>query len=224
MKQKKVSVLIPAYNEAEYIKETVSAIRAIPSVDEIVVVDDASSDKTGEIADEAGAYVISLPQNVGKGGALNKGLKTVTGDIIGLIDADLGASACDTEKLITPVLEGLADMTIAKFPEPGKKGGFGLVKGLAGKGIRFFADVEVVAPLSGQRVMTREVIEALGGFESGYGVEVGMTIDAVRKGFRIMEIEVNMTHRETGRDLSGFLHRGKQFYHVCKVLAKRAVR
>ncbi len=224
MAQSKVSVLIPAYNEEKYIFETVSAVSSIPEVNEIIVVDDASADNTAQLAVEAGAVVISMPKNVGKGGALNKGMEHVNSDIIALVDADLGATAVEVRKLIVPVLEGRADMTVARFPRARKKGGFGLVKGLARGGIRFYTGLEVMAPLSGQRVMKKEVIAALGGFESGFGVEVGMTIQASRKGFSIMEVEVNMTHAETGRDLRGFLHRGKQFVHVFRVLARCAVK
>lgn len=213
-----VSVLIPAYNEEMYIYETVSALRGIPEIDEIIVVDDASADNTIKLATEAGASVISLSENLGKGGALNKGLEAVKGDIVALVDGDLGVTAADIRKLVLPVVNGHADMTIAKFPKARKKGGFGLVKGLARNGIKIMAGLEVNAPLSGQRVMKKVVIDAIGGFSSGYGVEVGMTIRAARRGFRIKEIEVNMTHAETGRDIKGFLHRGKQFKDVAKVL------
>lgn len=221
MTGKKISILIPAHNEEKYIFDTVAAVSHIAEVNEIVVIDDASADNTARLAADAGAVVISLPRNIGKGGALNRGLKTITGDIIALVDADLGFTAVDVKKLIAPVLADQADMTIARFPRARKKGGFGLVKGLAKNGIKFFVGIDVTAPLSGQRVMKRSVIESLGGFESGFGVEVGMTIDAIRRGFRIMEVEVNMTHAETGRDLKGFMHRGKQFLHVARVLAKR---
>lgn len=217
----KISVLIPAHNEEKHIFDTVSALKEIPEIDEIIVVDDASDDLTGKKAAEAGAAVVTLPINLGKGGALNKGLPYLSGKYIALLDGDLGRSASDVRSLFSPVITGRADMTIARFPKAKKKGGFGLVKGLAANGIKILAGLEVKAPLSGQRVLRREVIKALGGFESGFGVEVGMTIDAVRKGFKVQEIEVNMTHSETGRDIKGFLHRGKQFVHVAKVLARR---
>ncbi len=221
MTKTKVSVLIPAHNEEKNIFETVAAVSKIIEVNEIIVIDDASVDNTAQLAVDAGALVISLPKNLGKGGALNKGLEKVTGDVIALVDADLGPTAADVKKLLAPVLADRADLVIAKFPKARRKGGFGLVKGLARKGIKYFTGLEVAAPLSGQRVMKRKVIEVLGGFDSGYGVEVGMTIDAARQGFRIIEVEVNMAHAETGRDLPGFLHRGKQFVHVAKVLGHR---
>lgn len=55
----------------------------------------------------------------------------------------------------------------------------------------------------------------------GYGVEVGMTIDILKYGYSIKEILVNMTHNETGRDLKGFIHRGKQYYHIKKIANKK---
>lgn len=218
-----VSVLIPAHNESIHIYDTVRAIKQVPEVDEIIVVDDASADNTAELAEKAGARVIRLQANIGKGGALNEGMAALSGDIIALVDGDLGRTAGDVRKLILPVLEDRVDMTIARFPRARKKGGFGLVKGLARNGIKFFTGLDMMSPLSGQRAMTRQVFEALGRFASGYGVEVGLTIDVARRGFRIMEVDVNMTHAETGRDLKGFMHRGKQFVHVLKVLASRAV-
>jgi len=221
--RKKVSVLIPAYNEAEHICQTVQALMGLPQVDEVVVVDDASRDNTAELAKQAGARVISLPGNIGKGGALNRGLGEVTGDIIAMLDGDLGSSAREAGKLIDPVLAGEVDMTIARFPRAKKKGGFGLVKGLARWGIKAFTGLEMFSPLSGQRVMTRQVVESIGTFASGYGVEVALTIDVARRGYKVREVEVRMTHAETGRDIAGFLHRGRQFVHVARVLAWKLV-
>ena len=219
----RVTVLIPAHNESIRIYDTVRAVKKVPEVNEIIVVDDASQDNTAELAQKAGARVIRLNTNLGKGGALNKGMEEVSGSVIALVDGDLGSTAGDVRKLILPVLHGEADMTIARFKKAKKKGGFGLVKGMASKGIKFFTGLEMMSPLSGQRVMTREVFKSLGRFASGYGVEVGLTIDVARKGFRIREVDVNMTHAETGRDLKGFAHRGKQFVHILKVLASRIV-
>lgn len=222
MSSSKVSVIIPAHNEALYITDTVESIKAIPEVDEVIVVDDASTDNTSVLASAAGANVFTLATNMGKGGALNKGIELITGDIVALLDGDLGRSAGEARKLILPVVEGKADMTIARFPRAKKKGGFGMVKGLAKNGIKMYTGLEMEAPLSGQRVMRKEIIETIGGyFASGYGVEVGLTIDVARKGFRIKEIETNMTHNETGRNFKGFTHRGKQFVHVAKELTKR---
>jgi glycosyltransferase involved in cell wall biosynthesis len=190
-------------------------------INQIIVINDCSQDDTGRLAREAGAEVLDLPRNLGKGGALNCGFKIAKGDVIVLLDGDLGKSASEVTKLIEPVISNKVDLTIARFPASPQKGGFGLVTALAKKGIRGFTGLEVASPLSGQRVMRREVIEKFGLFESGFGVEVGMTIDVFRHGFRVKEVPVMMTHAETGRDLAGFIHRGRQFWDVLIVLLNR---
>ena len=221
MEEDSVSILIPAFNESKMIEETITAIKNTGKVHEIIVINDGSRDDTSAIAKSTGVLVVDLARNTGKGGALNQGLKYAKGNIIGLIDADLGKSASEVEKLLDPIMENKADMTIGRFPPAKKKGGFGLVTLLAKRGIRWFTGLEVHSPLSGQRVMRRLVIQKIGSFESGFGVEVGLTIDVFRLGFRVKEIPVHMTHAETGRDLAGFLHRGHQFFDVVLVLLRR---
>jgi len=219
-----VTILIPAYNESATILETIKAVQNVSKIKQIIVINDCSKDNTSELAKSTGVEVIDLPQNLGKGGALNYGLKFAKSEIIGLIDGDLGKSAFEVEKLIDPVLNNKADMTIGRFPPAKTKGGFGMVTKLAKKGIRWYTGLEVSSPLSGQRVLQREIINKIGAFESGFGVEVGLTIDVFRHGFRVKEIPVQMTHAETRRDLAGFLHRGHQFWDVLMVLAKRIVK
>lgn len=219
-----VTILVPAYNEAQNIEATIQAIKSTGKVDQIIVINDGSQDETSILARQTGVEVLDMVKNAGKGGALNHGLKFAKGEIIGLLDGDLGKTASEVEKLLLPVLDNKADMTIGKFPAAQRKGGFGLVTTLARKGIRWYTGLEVASPLSGQRVMRREVIDKIQFFESGFGVEVGLTIDVFRLGFRVKEIPVQMTHAETGRDLAGFLHRGRQFIDVAIVLAKRLVK
>lgn len=216
-----VTIIIPAYNESNLIQDTVQAVQNLGIVNQTIVVNDCSTDSTGDLAQAAGAEVINLSRNVGKGGAINFGMKQAKGGIIGFIDGDLGKSAVEVEKLIIPILEKKADMAIGRFPPAVKKGGFGLVTNLAKKGIRWLTGLQITSPLSGQRVMRREIIEKIGPLEARFGVEVGLTIDVLRLGFRVKEIPVQMTHAETSRNLAGFLHRGHQFFDVLAVLAKR---
>ncbi|HAG11286.1 MAG TPA: glycosyl transferase [Desulfotomaculum sp.] len=216
---KTVEVLIPAYNEEERISDTVSAILDLPEINGVLVIDDGSADDTAIKARLAGANVISLPANSGKGEALNCGIKELTAEIIVFLDADLGSSAAEAKRLIDPVMNDIADMTIARFPKSKRKGGFGLVKGLAREGIRRHTGLVMESPLSGQRAMTRQVAEKTAPFAAGFGVEVSMTITAAKQGFRILEVPVNMRHNETGQNWKGFMHRGKQFWHVALVLA-----
>jgi glycosyltransferase involved in cell wall biosynthesis len=219
-----IAVLIPAHEEAERVGLTVAAAAAIPGVTRVVVVDDGSRDDTGDVADAAGAKVVRLVFNVGKGAALEAGASRVSdADIVLLLDADLAETAAEAAVLLAPLLEGEADMTIAAFPRPAGKAGFGLVKGLARWGIRrmgggFVAD----APLSGQRAMTTACFDAVRPFASGYGVEVALTVRALRDGYRIVEVPTTMAHAATGRDLAGFIHRGRQFVHVSIALVRLA--
>lgn len=217
---KTITVVIPAYNEEERIAATIRAIKSMSLQTEIMVVNDGSADETSRKAREQGAKVLDLKPNRGKGGAMNAAVPLLDTDIIAFVDGDLGDSAAQAYKIIEPVMDGQCDLCIAAFPPPTKKGGFGLVKGTAARAIRKAGKIEVTAPLSGQRAMTREVLQAVTPFEEAYGVELGMTIKALRQGFRIMEVPTTMSHHETGRDWRGFIHRGKQFLDVLRVIQK----
>ncbi|MGE5371537.1 MAG: glycosyltransferase family 2 protein [Solirubrobacterales bacterium] len=219
----RVLALIPALNEEARIGATLAAIRRIPEITAVRVVNDGSTDRTAAIAREFGAEVLDLPENVGKGEALNRAARGVEEEVVVLLDADLGASAEEARKIILPVLRGEADLTIGRFPPAKKKGGFGMVKKLACWGIAREGMI-AEAPLSGQRAMKRQVLEAVLPFHAGYGIELGMTIRALRKGYRVLEVPVEMTHAETGRDLKGFIHRGRQFLDVFKVILREARR
>lgn len=221
-----ISIIMPAYNEANKIKNTLENIYSIEEIDEIIVVDDGSSDNTSEIVSTIESKKIKLfklEQNKGKGYALNYGLNIAmeNADIIGFLDADLGSSSKEVKKLIDSILNNEADVIIAKFPPAKKKGGLGFVKGLAKKSVLEMTGKELDATLSGQRLFKKEVLNKFDEIPFGYGVEVGMTIDILKYGYTIKEVLVNMTHSETGRDLKGFIHRGKQYYHIKKVLRQK---
>lgn len=219
-----VAVLIPAHNEAERVADTVMRALKLSNVTQVVVVDDASTDNTAQLAKAAGATVLQLAANAGKGAALEAGASEIQGaDIVVLLDADLGQTASQADLLIQPVLAGKADMTVATFPRPANKAGFGLVKRLARWGIaRMGGGYLADAPLSGQRALTRECLSAIRPFASGYGVEVALTVRALRRGMRVLEVPTEMAHAATGRDVSGFVHRGRQFVHVAQALARLA--
>lgn len=223
MQKKHVVALVPAYNEEVSIKATIKALKKITPllISEIVVVDDGSTDNTAKVAKKAGAKVIRLETNLGKGTALNHALKNLNGDVLLLVDGDLGDSAIEARKLLEPVLLGEIDMAIGDLPKPEIKGGFGLVKKLAAWGIERLAHLKVNEPLSGQRALQWYVLETIGELDEGFGVEVGLTIDAVRSGFKVIEVPVEMSHAETGRNVSGFLHRGRQFFAVFRSILKR---
>jgi glycosyltransferase involved in cell wall biosynthesis len=222
-----VIALIPAHDEAERIAATVTATASISGVDRILVIDDCSSDDTGARARAAGAEVLRLDRNVGKGAALDAGLSLVRddADVVLLLDGDLGTSASQGGRILAPVLSGDADMAVATFPKATGKAGFGLVMGLARFGIHMLGDrgFEASAPLSGQRALDRRTLDVVTPFAFGYGVEVALTIRALRAGLRVIEVPTDMAHAATGRDMAGFAHRGRQFLHVARALARLAL-
>lgn len=216
-----IACLIPAHNEVGRVGDTVRAVKKDLPVGEIIVIDDASTDATAEEARAAGAdKVIVLDKNLGKGGALNRGLSATTADILLLLDADVGDSAIEAAKLLEPILMDAADMSIALLPKLKKKSGFGLVVRLAKWGIRWLGRLDVTTPLSGLRAVKREAVTHIGGFESGWGVEIALTVRAQRAGYRIVEVPTNFTHRVTGRSIGGFIQRGSQFAHVARFILR----
>jgi Glycosyl transferase family 2 len=220
----RVTALVPARDEEDVVAQTVEALRTLP-VDDVVVVDDGSSDSTSAAALTAGATVLRIPGHAGKGGAMEGALDRLPpADVWLFADADLGTSAQGLGVLLDVVTAGRADMAIAMFP-PQAGGGMGTVKRASAAAIRMLSRYGAEAPLSGQRAITAICLAAVRPLAGGFGVETGMTIDAVRAGFRVVEIPVpGLTHRATGRTFRGFLHRGRQGIQIARAAVLRAVR
>jgi hypothetical protein len=96
------------------------------------------------------------------------------------------------------------------------------VVGLSGAGIMRATGWRPAQPLNGQRCLTREAFEAATPLARGWGAETGLTIDLIRKGMRVVEVEVPLAHRATGRDWRSHWHRARQFTDVARALAARA--
>ncbi len=186
-KYQKVSVIIPAYNEEETVAKVVEVISKVSFVDEIIVVNDGSSDNTAEEAMKAGARVITHEVNKGKGEALNTGYREAECDIIAFIDADIyNLTSAKVESMIKPILEGKTDITKTKFSRAS-----GRVTELTAKPLLnfFFPEISFEQPLSGQFAARKEVLKKIN-FESDYGVDVGIVIDADVLGISIMEVDI----------------------------------
>jgi glycosyltransferase involved in cell wall biosynthesis len=211
-----VSIILPAFNEADRLGATLDALIHRRMCDEIVVVDDGSTDNTAQVAAQRDVRVVRRPTNHGKGAAMNAGLMGARGEFIVFLDSDLGDSASGAQPIIDAVKSGEADLAIGSFSTPG--GGFGFVLKFARWGVRRMCGYEARSPLSGQRAMRRAVLEAVYPFREDFGVETAMLIDAVRAGFKVQEVHVNLSHRPTGRTLKGFLHRAKQGFDILRAL------
>jgi len=140
--------------------------------------------------------------------------------ILILCDGDLGESAGGLDALAGAVRRGETDMAVATFATR-IGGGVGLAVGFARWAIRRRCGLQMRAPISGQRALRAEVLEDVLPFARGFGMEIGMTIDAARAGHRVTEIELDLTHRATGRTVSGFLHRGRQLVDFVRVYFAR---
>jgi glycosyltransferase involved in cell wall biosynthesis len=206
--------IVAARNEADRIGETLRALAAaIPGI-ESYVADDASSDGTRDVALAAGATVIGRNRPHGKGGNMTAAAMAALDDLPGeatvlLCDGDLAASAANLVPLIEAVESGSCDLAVAGF-ERKVGGGLGLAKGYARWAIAKLSSFEADAPISGQRAMRAAALRDVLPFAPRYGMEIGMTVDAIRAGYRVAEIPLPLEHRATGRTLGGFLHRGRQ--------------
>jgi glycosyltransferase involved in cell wall biosynthesis len=223
--------LVPAHNEAERVGATVSALRKLPGVAEVLVVSDGSTDATAARALEAGAHCLDLPRNFGKGDALNAGLAalmervadglTPQPEALLLADADLGDTAIGLHALLAPVLAGTADVAVADLPPQPGAGGFGVAMGMARWGMQRATGRRLNEPLSGQRAVRWSALPLLIPFAPGFGIEVAMSMDALRSGLRLVEVQVDLRHAATGRDLAGVMHRGRQAGAIVRELARR---
>ena len=223
-----VVVVIPALNEAKRIGETVAAVLSAGLVAAVIVVDDGSSDDTGHRAQAAGAQVVRHPRRRGKGAALDTGAAAAAAHsarTLVFLDADLRTSASAWPTLAEPVLDRVADVSIATLPaQQAVGGGRGRVVRFARAGIETLTGFTAAQPLSGQRCLTIEAYEVVKPLAGGFGIEVGMTIDALRGGLRVVEVPVPFFHRVTGSDWRGRRHRARQLVHVARTLAVRRLR
>lgn len=221
----KIVALIPAYNEAENIVATLQSLSVVANLDQIVVVNDGSTDVTKDLVCQLASEnpqlcLVDLETNSGKGAALNRGLELYQADVYLFLDGDLTTSANLAEGLLEPVIMGQADLSIAQFAQEqclNSKGmGLGLARSVASFGVYKLTGTRITNPLSGQRACTAELLAKLGPIFQGFGVEIGLTVGALHHGFRVVEIPLAMHHRGYGRGIRGFKHRGKQFIHIIK--------
>jgi glycosyltransferase involved in cell wall biosynthesis len=220
-----LAAVVAARNEGDRIGETVRALRAAFPAAAVWVADDASEDGTAELALAAGAQVVSRGRPHGKGANVTAAVEAALSAgaeprLVLLCDGDLGASAARLVPLVEAVARGECDLAVAAFSRR-VGGGFGLALGFARRAIRRLCGAETQAPISGQRALRVEALRATLPFAAGFGMEIGMTVDAVRAGYRLGEYELDLEHRASGRDAAGFLHRAAQLRDFARVYAAR---
>jgi len=220
-------ILVAAHDEADRIGKTIDALRAAFPQGRITVADDASRDGTAETAMTHGAEVVRRGRSHGKGGNMTAAAESVIDlarapdpPIFLLCDGDLGESAGRLTELVGAVERGECGVAVASFARR-VGGGFGIALGFARWAIRRRCGVTTQAPISGQRALSAEAFTDVVPFAANFGMEIGITIDAVRAGHELREYELDLSHRATVRDLSGFLHRGRQLLDFVRVYWSR---
>jgi glycosyltransferase involved in cell wall biosynthesis len=211
-----VVVIVAAHNEADRIELTLAALAGAFPGARVLVADDASTDDTAARASAAGAEVVTAPRNIGKGGANTLAARRVLSlaltpeaPVFVLCDGDLGETAGRLPALVAAVRRGECDLAVASFSRR-VGGGFGFAVGYARAAIRRLTGLELDAPISGQRALSAGVLPVVVPFAPRFGMEIGMTVDAARAGFRVAEVELDLAHRATGRSVAGFAHRARQ--------------
>jgi len=229
-------VIVTAYNEADLIGATLDALASAFPAAHVLLADDGSTDATVSVATARGVHAVSAGRMLGKGEAATlaarealSNAKALNAKALGdlertlvfvLCDGDLGESAGELAALARAVADGEADVAVAAFSRR-VGGGFGFALGFARWAIRRRCGLQTGAPISGQRALSEQALIDVLPFAHGFGMEVGMTIDAVRAGHHVVEIELDLAHRASGRTLAGFIHRGRQLIDFARVYVGR---
>jgi glycosyltransferase involved in cell wall biosynthesis len=203
------TVLIPAYNEEATIAKVVRVAKEAGFP--VVVADDGSKDRTAQEAERAGAKVVRLGENRGKGGAIAEGLKAVATPLVLLLDADLlGLKPEHLHALLAPVARGEAEMTVGVF-----------------RGGRLSTDLAMrLTPfLSGQRALATEALKGVPGLAGArYDLELLLTRHARARGWRVRYLPlpgVSQVMKEEKRGLlKGFLHRLRMYWEILRYRLK----
>ena len=226
MERTRLAVVIAAYNEGDRIADTVAALTAAFPGAKIFVADDGSRDDTAARAVQAGAEVVSSGKLIGKGGAATLGARAALltePELVLLCDGDLAGSAAALGALLEAVERGEGDVAVARFARK-VGGGFGFAVGFARWAINNLVGLEFAAPISGQRAIRADALAQVLPFAPRFGMEIGMTVDATRAGFSVVEVEVDLEHRATGRSWRGFTHRFRQLLDFIAVWFSRRLR
>ncbi len=201
----RLSVLMPAFNEAKTIHQVVARVQAVPLDLEIVLVNDASSDGTAGIVDDLAApnvRVLHHAVNRGKGAAIRTALDAATGDMVVIQDADLEYDPNDLVRLMEPLADGRADVVYGVRSLHSQR----LIMRLGNRFVTLLANL-----LYGQRLrdmetcykmMCRELAQSLDLECRRFDVEAEITAKVLRSGYTIYEMPISYTARYENKKLS----------------------
>ena len=204
MKDKKIAVLIPCYNEELTVEKTVSDFkRVLPNAD-IYVYNNNSKDRTKELALKAGA-IVKDEYRQGKGAVVRSMFRDIDADVYIMVDGDDTYPAEEVEGLITPVLEGKADMVIGdrlsstyytENKRPFHNFGNSLVKGL----INFLFKSDLNDIMTGYRSFSRKFVKCMPVMSDGFQIETEMTIFALTNNMQVVNVPITYRDRPEGSE------------------------
>lgn len=216
-------MVIPAHNEEKTVGHVIKSVFGVlPQDTEIILVDDGSTDHTPQIARRAGARVIRLPRNMGKGVALRTGFKAVSGEVVITLDSDGTHRGEECAKLLQVLEDVDAEMVIGsrflRHVNNGHTRGLNVfLNRTANMMIRLAHRTPITDSQSGMRAMKRYLLESLELTSVGYEIETELTLKALKNGFRVVEAPISTRPRffggsklnlliDTGKMLNLYLH------------------
>ncbi len=206
-----ISVIVPAFNESDMIGETIDRIRKATGDVELIVIDDGSSDDTYDIAKERG--VIALKQrNKGKGAAFRAGIERSTKGIIVQVDADCQFLPEDIPKLIRPIQEGKADVTLgSRFMQGSdvQKGSVSSINRIGNFFDSFMSSLVCMKWISdvqaGFKAFDSSCLRSIKFTNDHFGYEPEVVILAIRSGYRVVDVPIRYDQRRGGRSNIDFI-------------------
>jgi len=198
----RLSVVVPAYNEEATIAAVIGKLLNLPQLHEVIVVDDCSTDRTAKIATDIAernspkVKVISQRKNGGKTEALKAGFAATTGNIVIVQDADLEYDPDDIPDVISPILQGVADVTFgSRFMVKRAARVVYFYHYLANQGLTFlsnmFTNLNMTDVETGYKAFRGEIIRNMTITSSGFGFEIEVTAKIAKLGCVVYEVPIS---------------------------------